>query len=128
VIESLNNYDWAMIFKMCCGEPNDSYLGSGPDTPPISPVMGQSTSVSHFTREDVVKVIAQADGEKDGPDWLGLFELKDGRFAFVSAGCGYTGWDCQGNSGTCYTGDDLETMIRLALGDEARSRLGLEIA
>ncbi len=46
-----------------------------------------------FTREDVVAIIAHDDGEQDESDWLGLFVLRNGRFAALSAGCDYTGWD-----------------------------------
>lgn len=53
-------------------------------------------------------------------DWF--FELKDGRFAFVSAGCDYTGWGCQ-DWGHTIIGPDEETMMRLGLGDEDRVRI-----
>lgn len=43
--------------------------------------------------EQVAEVIASADGENDGPDWVGIFRMTDGRFAKVFAGCDYTGWD-----------------------------------
>ena len=127
MIDSLNSYDWAAIFRMCCGEESGSYLGSGPDTPPISPALGTSTPVTHFSREDVKRVIAQSDGENDERDWLLLAELKDGRFAFIAAGCDYTGWDCMGNSGVCVVAPDLATMVRLGLTDAARDRLGDQI-
>ena len=45
-----------------------------------------------FTRDDVVKIIAMEEGTNDEEDWLGLFELKDGSYASVAAGCDYTGW------------------------------------
>ncbi len=46
-----------------------------------------------FSRSDVVEIMASRDGENDGPDWIGVFRLRDGRFAFASGGCDYTGWD-----------------------------------
>jgi hypothetical protein len=46
-----------------------------------------------FTREDVKRVIHMSNGENDGPAWIGLFELKNGKFAGLNAGCDYTGWD-----------------------------------
>lgn len=45
-----------------------------------------------FTRHDVESVIASVDGYKDGPHWVGLFRLKDGRVGYVTAWCDYTGW------------------------------------
>ncbi len=43
--------------------------------------------------KDVVEVIAAAEGENDGPNWLAVVRMADGRFAKVFAGCDYTGWD-----------------------------------
>ena len=41
---------------------------------------------------DVACVISCREGFPDGEDWVALVVLKDGAFAFVSAGCDYTGW------------------------------------
>lgn len=43
--------------------------------------------------KDVVDVISCSAGEHDGPDWIALVRLQDGRYAKVFAGCDYTGWD-----------------------------------
>lgn len=128
MIKALDDDNWAHIFKMCCGERNDSHLGSGPVRPPISSVIGHQTSVAHFTRNDVSVVVAKSDGENYGPSWLALVKLKDGRFVFIEAGCDYTGWDCMGNHGVCMVGPSLEVMLRLGLTDDARARLSEQIA
>lgn len=60
---------------------------------PPTAVVGQDVSTTLFTLEDIKKVIAVDDGENEEADWIGVFQLKDGRFAFVSAGCDATGWD-----------------------------------
>lgn len=72
--------------------------------------------------DDIETVIGYDDGENDGAEWIGFFKLKDGRFAFVSAGCDYTGWGCQ-EGGHSFVGPDEETMMRLALGDLDRDRI-----
>lgn len=77
VNERLADYDWEEAFKYA-------------ETP--EGVIGDATDRAAFTREDVVEVLGLRPGENDGPEWLGLFRLKDGRFAFLSAGCDYTGW------------------------------------
>lgn len=59
----------------------------------IAAVDGYVGDVAPFAISDVAEVIAVADGENDGENWLGVFRLRDGRFAFVTAGCDYTGWD-----------------------------------
>ena len=105
----LNSGDWEEVFKYT-GERN------------ISPVIGWNGDCSTFHLSDISRVIGYDDGENDGPNWIGLFELKDGRFAFVTAGCDYTGWGCQ-EWGHAIVGPDEETMMRLALGDEDRVRI-----
>lgn len=57
---------------------------------PVPP--GSAVSTSPFTIDDVKRVVAMVDGENDGDEWAGVFELHDGRFAALSAWCDYTGW------------------------------------
>lgn len=77
-LEEFNNsYDWEYIF-------NNFIAPSG--------VLGYTGSTESFGREDVVHIYALAEGENDGEDWVGVFQLNDGRFASVSARCDYTGW------------------------------------
>ena len=45
-----------------------------------------------FTFNDVASVLASSEGENDGSNWIALFKLQDGRYAFVAAWCDYTGW------------------------------------
>ncbi|MDD5455037.1 MAG: hypothetical protein PHW62_06045 [Candidatus Ratteibacteria bacterium] len=53
----------------------------------------QAFEYADFIREDVEKVIKKCEGEHDGNDWIGIFQLKNGKIAGLSAGCDYTGWD-----------------------------------
>lgn len=62
------------------------------DRPDAEPP-GTSVSADGFTRGDVIEVIAKVNGENDDADWVGVFRLRDGRYAYLSAGCDYTGWD-----------------------------------
>lgn len=75
----IRSYDWKEAFAYAV-KPDECPPGTGIDR-------------SGFTREDVAEVIAIDDGENDGQNWMGVFRLRDGRFAFLSAGCDYTGWD-----------------------------------
>jgi hypothetical protein len=57
---------------------------------------GEDTAFSYaegFTIDDVEEVIASANGEHDGDSWIAVFKLKDGKYAGLTAGCDYTGWD-----------------------------------
>lgn len=77
--------------------------------------------VRAFKMSDVTKVIATAEGENDGPEWVGLFKTRDGIYLFVKAGCDYTGWDCQAS---CVA--EWHTNLRQCkamIDDESRERL-----
>lgn len=92
----------------------------------ISHAPGCTVSVGRFTRGDVAEVIATSDGEHEQENWIGVFRLDDGRFAFVSAGCDYTGWDCQA-SGSVTVADTLDRLALFALDDRDRERLGFNV-
>lgn len=125
MLERLKDYDWAKAFEYAGVEPRDEKSYSSRDGQPnVSPVLGWDGDASGFTREDVVEIVAMSDGAHDEQNWIGFFKLKDGRYAFLSAGCDYTGWDCQA-SGHAIVGPDKETMLRLGIGKEDKSRLGL---
>jgi hypothetical protein len=59
----------------------------------IRPARETDVALDAFDRRDVKRLLAHAVGENDGPDWLALMELWDGRYAYLHAGCDYTGWD-----------------------------------
>lgn len=71
-------------------------------------------------------MIACVNGENDGQEWVGVFRFNDGRFAVVSAGCDYTGWDCQA-SNSISVAATLDDAIRFGLNDSERARLGLSL-
>lgn len=116
MLERLDDYDWENVFGFC-GE------GGSPSAPaPAHSVKGLEGEPRQYTREDVEKVLHAVDGENDGPPWWGVFEMKDGAFLFVSAGCDYTGWDCQA-SGESWWADTLERLLQWGLGDAERAEV-----
>ena len=46
-----------------------------------------------FDVEDIDKVLAVVEGERDGKDWHWIFSLHDKRYVYLVGGCDYTGWD-----------------------------------
>lgn len=50
-------------------------------------------SEAPFGRLDVVEIIALRVGKNDGPNWVCVGRLADGRWFALDAGCDYTGWD-----------------------------------
>ncbi len=43
--------------------------------------------------DDIKHVAATIPGENDEWDWFWVVLLKDGRYALITGGCDYTGWD-----------------------------------
>jgi hypothetical protein len=87
---------------------------------------GSQVSLESFKPEDVRRIWAGCEGERDEQNWVLLAELRDGRFASVCSGCDYTGWDCQA-SGVAYVGRSLEEVGIYGLDDSERDRLGIRI-
>jgi hypothetical protein len=99
---------------------NDPAYGQRPIRPP-----GALCSEEPCGVEDVAEVIAASEGENDERDWVAVARLKDGRFAYVEAGCDYTGWDCQAG-GHVSVSHDLAHLWQFGLTQDARDRLGDE--
>jgi hypothetical protein len=96
VPDPLNGYDWRNVFAYA-GETPGEVGGSCDGSANISNVFKAAdhlpgVSPAPFNRWDVVRLIAVQDGGNDGPDWVAVGELRDGRFFAIRAGCDYTGW------------------------------------
>lgn len=71
----------------------------------------------------VIDVIAASEGERDERDWLAIVRVIDGDYLVVSAGCDFTGWDCQAG-GVVERYQSLgEACSRMALTPRERDRL-----
>ena len=55
----------------------------------------------HFGINDIEYKIAEVPGMNDEFDWWWILQLKNGKFALLSAWCDYTGWDCQSAITVC---------------------------
>lgn len=82
--ELLEDRDWAEVFA------DES---SGNTSKDNIDAVGDCPTDPRPCRSDVAEILASEDGENDGPNWEGVFRLKDGRYLFASGGCDYTGWD-----------------------------------
>lgn len=80
-----------------------------------------------LNERDVKRIIGMVDGMNDEESWVGVFELHDGRFVSISAGCDYTGWGCQ-EGGSSQVAASEEEIIRFGLTDEERERLGITLS
>jgi len=79
-------------------------------------------SLARFTQADVAELLGADEGENDGANWVVYGRLKDGRYFFISAGCDYTGWDCQQHGDSCVA-ETLDDIITFGMGDGDRDRL-----
>ena len=77
MLRELEDWNWNEVFN----------YATKPEPP-----LGVEMDISGFTREDVEEIIAISDGENDGDHWIGVFKLKDGRYASINAWCDYSGW------------------------------------
>jgi len=74
-----------------------------------------------FSMDDVAEITAASEGENDGPSWLMCGRLNDGRWFYLSAGCDYTGWDCQAG-GDAQVADTLSNLKQYAMDNEGSAK------
>lgn len=110
----VQGYDWREAFAHAGG---DGYGAAN-----VRQVVGETVSVEPFGRTDIAFIVGKAEGENDGANWVCFGKLYDGRWFSLSAGCDYTGWDCQA-SGTALVATTADSIVRLGLADDERERL-----
>ena len=94
MLPELDNSDWEEAFKYA----QLKTCEAGHDHGPTTVITEGNNKTDSFTREDVDQIIAMAYGlwiaesENDELDWVGVFRLKDSRYACLRAWCDYTGW------------------------------------
>ena len=77
--EMVKDHDWQEALAVALAEVRE-VLGVG------------VVSDAPFAWSNVVELVASSAGENDGENWLALLYLADGRYAYLSAWCDYTGW------------------------------------
>lgn len=83
-------------------------------------------SYANWHHAEVAEVIASSEGTKDEANWLLVVELGDGQYSFLSAGCDFTGWDCQAHGHSTERGS-LAELVRFGMGADDRERLGFKL-
>lgn len=116
----MDDYDWREAFG-CAGDPEGEFNSA--DVRRANPADSE-ISIAPFGRLDVEEVYAKQDGEADERDWMVLGKLKDGRYFFLSAGCDYTGWDCQ-SGGCAFVAGSREEIERYGMDQHERDALGI---
>ena len=118
MLKEIDSYDWREAFGYA-GEPDTE---GSPDI--RSAVPGDYVSCLPFARQDVAEIFHSIDGENDGPPWRMIGLLHDGRYFYLEAGCGYTGWDCQAG-GSASMANTLHECIHFGATAEARELFGI---
>ena len=92
MLKELEGYDWEEAFKYATHKTfgYSDYPLPLPAVPEF--VADHGIDLTPFTREDVVEIVRQVEGENDAADWELFGRLKDGRWFYLMAGCDYTGW------------------------------------
>jgi len=88
MLEMLDTYDWEEAFKYA----SPTVCQRGHNHGPQAVIVDDNVSTDSYTREDVMFILALEEGENDGDTWIGVFQLKDGRYVSLRAWCDYTGW------------------------------------
>lgn len=107
---SVEDYDWVEAFGYA-GDPGKVFDRDA----------GDGAAGELFGLADVVEFLGWSAGENDGRSWIAWGRLKDGRYFYLSAGCDYTGWDCQAG-GEAWVSRDRETVWR-QIPDDDRERM-----
>lgn len=75
---------------------------------------------------DIAETLFASEGCNDESNWLAIVRMIDGRFAFINAGCDYTGWGCRAWGEVAYD-STLAGLCRLNMDDQQRHRLGVDV-
>lgn len=122
MLQELDGYDWTSAFEYA--DPSAEAGGYGtPDIRRAAPL--GDVKLDPFSREDVVKIVAIDEGENDGSPWVVVGRLRDRRWFFLSAGCDYTGWDCQAG-GTATVAKTKTELLKYGMTAREKARLGLK--
>lgn len=122
------SYDWPQVFASAGVEKGENpgapkWVGSAP----WGRVKKPDENCTPFGFDDVADVLASVDGDNDGPSWVCVVALKDGRFSALEGSCDYTGWDCQSGA-SCVVARSLADCVRLGVSHTEWTRLGVTVA
>lgn len=120
MLKQLDNSDWCEAFGYA-GE-GGSWAGGAH----VNPVPGSQAGNEPFTRADVTMLLGLAEGDNDGPNWVCVGRLRDGRWFCLRAGCDNTGWSCSATGDASVAGTAAE-LLRLGMSADERARCRLHI-
>lgn len=93
----------------------------------VNVVLGESVSADGFGLDSVAEVLAADAGMNDEQSWVAILRLVDGRFAYLTAGCDNTGWDCR-SDGQAFVAGSLERLWQLGVDAHEKPRLSAALS
>ena len=101
---------------------NKEYLSYG-TIDIFTPIIGEKETINDIGDfpNNISKYIWGEEGEKDFIDWILLCKLSNGKYAYYTAWCDYTGFDCRGGM-KLYISSKLKTLVKMAMDDKQRTK------
>jgi len=89
----------------------------------FTPIIGQKETFEDAGDfpNNISKYIWGEEGENDFVDWILLCKLSNGKYAYYTAWCDYTGFDCRGGM-KLYISSKIQTLVKMAMDDKNRSK------
>jgi hypothetical protein len=87
------------------------------------PLIGQTTTWRDAGKfpDSIKYFIWCEEGVNDEKPWLLLCQLKNQKYAYYTASCDYTGFDCCGGM-SLYIANSVDTLVQMAMGDSDRTK------
>jgi hypothetical protein len=102
---------------------NDPYFKKYHVSNMFTPLMGQTETYKdgkNFHKQ-IKYFIWCEEGQNDEKPWLLLCQLYNGKYAYYTAYCDYTGFDCQGGM-ALYIASTPEILVEMAMTDAERDK------
>ena len=93
------------------------------DSSIFTPIIGEKEKISDMGNfpDNISKYIWGQEGEPDFIDWILLCKLTNGKYAFYTDWCDYTGFDCREGM-KLYISSNINVLIKMAMDEKQRTK------
>ena len=94
----------------------------------FTPIIGEKEKLSAAGNfpHNIRKYIWGEEGDNDFIEWILLCKLTNGKYAFYTAWCDYTGFDCQGGM-KLYIASSINVLVKMAMNEIQRTKYNIFI-
>ena len=124
IAKSQNIYDYLLkMFKQPFRYINYEYKSQYSFINMFRPLIGQPETYKDGKNfhEKIKYFLWCEEGQNDKKPWLLLCQLRNGKYAYYTAYCDYTGFDCQGGM-ALYIASTPEILVEMAMTDAERAK------